>query len=158
LAGLEPVRKRARVHFLLGLATALTTVLVNSISVTYLIGTCRWCKEVVDAYGLSDHLVQQSLQLKRHTFPWSLAGMLAILCIVTLGAAADPATLRADTATWVVPHATAAVIGAGLIAWAFFVQALNLHRYAKIIDTVLREVREVRRQRGLEVEDEPVVV
>src|SRR4051812_48988881 len=36
-------RSRMTVHMLLGAAAALVTVLVNSITVTYFIGTSRWC-------------------------------------------------------------------------------------------------------------------
>ena len=44
LATLELPQRRFRYHFQLGLATALATVLINSLSVTYLIGTSRWVK------------------------------------------------------------------------------------------------------------------
>ena len=36
-----------RVHTLLGLLISVMGVLVNCLSVTYFIGTGRWCKEVV---------------------------------------------------------------------------------------------------------------
>ena len=94
----------------------------------------------------------KSNQVKRHTFPWSLAGVLSILIIVALGAAADPGTLRETTADYVVPHSTAALIGACAIVWALMVQALNLQRNAEIIDEVVAEVHRERLARGLEVE------
>lgn len=150
---LEVPRRRFKWHFMAALATALATVLTNSISITYLIGTCRWISEVCDAYGLDQGLVRKSTLLKRHTFPWSLAGMLAVLTIVALGAASDPGTLRATTGQWVLPHFYAAMVGGCVIVWAFFVQGVNLHRNAEIIESVVAEVRREREARGLDVEE-----
>lgn len=152
LSLLEEPQRRFRIHFQLGLATALATVLINSLSVTYLIGTSRWVKEVTEVYGLEAAFAQRSTQLKSHAFPWALAGVLAILAVTALGAAADPGTLGATTADWVVPHAVAALLGASVIVWAILVQAYDLHRNALIIDEVVEQVRRERLARGLEVE------
>lgn len=147
----EPQRRFA-IHFQLGLASSLAVVLINSLSVTYLIGTSRWVKEVCEAYGLDDGFHEQSSQLKRKTFPWSIMGVLSILAIVALGAAADPGTLRATTGQWVKPHLVIAVMGTCLIVYAIFVQGVNLQRNADIINRVVDEVRRERQRRGLPVE------
>ena len=42
----------ATVHRLTGIAAALAVVLVESVIVTYFIGTSRWCKEVIETYSL----------------------------------------------------------------------------------------------------------
>ena len=84
----------ATVHRLSGVAAALAVVLVNSIVVTYFIGTSRWCKEVSETYALDPSLVRRSTLLKRRTFPWALLGMLAVVGVIALGGAADPATGR----------------------------------------------------------------
>ncbi len=99
----------ASVHRLLGVAAGILVVLVNSIVVTYFIGTSRWCKEVVETYQLNPELVRRSVALKRRAFPWALSGMLVIIGVTALGGAADPATLRQGTEWWVMPH----LIGAG---------------------------------------------
>ena len=78
-------------HRLTGVLTALVVVLVNSLTVTYFIGTGRWCREVVEVYGLDQAFVTRSAKLKRSAFPFAMAGMLAIVAIVALGGAADPA-------------------------------------------------------------------
>src|SRR5690349_20501983 len=65
----------ATLHRLTGVAAALMVVLVESIVVTYFIGTSRWCKEVVDTYQLGRDPVVASNRLKRRTFPWALSGM-----------------------------------------------------------------------------------
>src|SRR5688572_12328140 len=62
-----------RWHFLTGLAAALSVVFVESVVVTYFIGTSRWCKEVVETYRLDAVAVHASNRLKRRTFPWALA-------------------------------------------------------------------------------------
>ncbi len=154
LTGIEEPQRRFRIHFQLGLATALTTVLINSLSVTYLIGTSRWVKEVSEAYELNPRFFRHSTQLKRHTFPWSLAGVAAIITVVALGAASDPGTLRETTANWVLPQSLGAMIGSSLIVWALMVQAYNLHRNSQVIDQVVEEVRRERLARGLEVEEQ----
>lgn len=40
------------VHRLSGVLAALVVVLVNSMAVTYFVGTSRWVREVVETYGL----------------------------------------------------------------------------------------------------------
>src|SRR3989337_2072811 len=77
----------ATVHRLTGVAAALVVVLVNSIVVTYFIGTSRWCKEVSETYGLDRALVHRGTQLKRRTFPWAVMGMLTVVGLIALGGA-----------------------------------------------------------------------
>src|SRR5439155_21431475 len=50
-AGFQSPRRWMSLHMLLGAAAALMTVLVNSITVTYFIGTSAWCKEVCQTYA-----------------------------------------------------------------------------------------------------------
>jgi hypothetical protein len=141
----------ATVHRLTGIAAALVVVLVNSIVVTYFIGTSRWCKEVSETYRLDMNLVGRSTQLKRRTFPWAVAGMLTVVGVIALGGAADPATGRAGTEQWVTPHMLGAMVGLMLIAWVFWVQWQNIGRNQVVIGEVMAEVRRIRLERGLEV-------
>lgn len=152
LARLEEPQRRFTMHFQLGLATSLAVVLINSLSVTYLIGTSRWVKEVCDAYELDNRFVQQSTKIKRSTFPWSISGVLAILAVVALGAAADPGNLSGNTGKWVTPHLVTAIVGACVIVFAILNQAVNLHRNSEIINEVVEEVKRERTARGLPVE------
>lgn len=152
LEKLEEPQSRFRIHFQLGLASSLAVVLINSLSVTYLIGTSRWVREVCEAYGLDQKYIQTSDKLKRRTFPWSIMGVFCILTIIAFGAASDPGTLRPTTASWVTWHSTAAMIGASIILIAIFVQAMNLHENSQIINEVVGEVRKERQARGLPVE------
>jgi hypothetical protein len=140
------------IHFLTGLAAALMVVFVESVIVTYFIGTSRWCKEVVETYRFDPSFVQNSSRLKRRTFPWALAGMLAIVGVIALGAASDPATGRPHTAEWVTWHLAAAISGVALIAWTYITAWNNIHAQHAIIQELVQRVAEIRRQQGLDEE------
>ncbi len=141
----------ATVHRLAGVATALVVVLVNSIVVTYFIGTSRWCKEVTETYHLEPTMLRRSTQLKRRTFPWAVTSMLAVVGVIALGGAADPATGLPHTRDWVIPHLAGAMLGLALIGWIFFIEWKNIHANHRVINDILDEVRRIRQERGLEV-------
>ncbi len=141
----------ARVHRLAGVGSALCVVLVNSIVVTYFIGTSRWCKEVVETYGLDAALIQRANRIKRGTFPWATMGMLCVVGLIALGAAADPATGLPHTQDWVTPHLIGALLGMAFIAYTFFVEWQNIDANHSLIGEILKLVRQVRQERGLEV-------
>ena len=147
--------RRATWHMLVGIIAGIVAILVNSISVTYFIGTSRWCKEVTDTYSLSDDHSAESTRLKRCSFPWALFGILTVLAIVALGGASDPGTGLDSTASFAMPHFFLAVAGVALIAVSFIQQASFIRKNSEIVDTILREVREIRIAKGLDV-DQPV--
>ena len=149
-----PMTQRKRVHFLLGVVAVLTAVLVNSICVTYFIGTSRWIREVVDTYGFPQAWIAEANHIKRRAFPWALASMLAAVGIAALGQAADPETIRAGTASWVTPHMIGAMLGTAFIAYAFFVQHQRIYANYEIIQRIVAKVKEVRRAKGLDVEEQ----
>jgi hypothetical protein len=147
-------RSRMTLHMLLGAASALVTVLVNSITVTYFIGTSRWCKEVCEAYGLSDNLAERSTRLKRSTFPWALAGILSVIVMVGLGAAADPSGANwPRSAHFVTPHYVAAMIGIVIVVIAFFMQISRIAENYAVIEEILSEVERIRAAKGLPIEE-----
>ena len=149
-AAFETPHARIVFHRLLGVAAALMAILVNSIAITYFIGTSRWCKEVSETYDLPAELVRQSTQLKRRTFPWALAGILMVILLVGLGAAADPSGAnRANSSALVTPHYVAALIGLIIIGVAFFVQFTRIAENHTVIERVLAEVQRIRVERGL---------
>ena len=139
----------ARVHRLTGLAAALAVVLVNSIAVTYFVGTSRWCKEVVETYGLPAVLVARGNRLKRRTFPWAVASMLAVVGVVALGGASDPATGRPGTEQWVTWHLLGALTGLAFVAASFIVQWNQIYANHHVIDEVMEHVERIRAERGL---------
>jgi hypothetical protein len=144
---LETTRWKS-IHFLTSVAAALMVVFVESVIVTYFIGTSRWCKEVVEAYHFDPSFVQKSNGLKRRTFPWALCGMLAIVGVVALGGASDPATGRPNTADWVNWHLAGAIGGIFLVAWTYFVAWNNVFSQHAIIQELVARVAEVRKKQG----------
>lgn len=146
----------ARVHRLTGVAAALAVVLVNSIVVTYFVGTSRWCKEVVETYRLPAELIVQSNRLKRRTFPWATASMLAVVGVVALGGASDPATGRPGSEQWVTWHLLGALGGLAFVATSFIVEWNQIYAHHAVIGQIVQRVQRVRRERGLD--DEPQAV
>lgn len=144
-------------HFLLGVLAALVTVLVNSVSVTYFIGTTRWCREVVEEYGLDPALYEKSRRLKRITYPWALTGVFVMLAIICLGAAADPSAFGLAAAQWVTVHFMMAILGTGAIGWAFWIQIGTVGENYQVIEEILGRVNAIRRQQNLEVTDGAVI-
>jgi hypothetical protein len=145
------VQRWATVHRLFGVFAALAVVLVDSIVVTYFIGTSRWAKEVVETYGLDPQLIRRTTALKRRTFPWATLSMLAIVGVIALGGAADPSTNRPNTADWAMPHLLGALAGLAFIGWAFFVEWNNIYQNHAAINDIMAEVRRIRTERGLDV-------
>jgi hypothetical protein len=138
-------------HFLLGVLAALVTVLVNSVSVTYFIGTTRWCREVVEEYGLDSTLYEKSRRLKRVTYPWALAGVFVMLAIICFGAAADPSAFGLAAAQWVTVHFMMAILGTGAIGWAFWIQIGTVGENYQVIEEILKQVNAIRQHQNLEV-------
>jgi hypothetical protein len=149
-AALAKARDRKTLHFLFGVAGSLVTVLVSSVSVTYFVGTSRWCREVVETYRLDAELAERSRRLKRRTFPWALLSTAAILAIIALGASADPSVAPEQAAKFVSAHYLAALVGVAVIAWSFFVQLGNVAANYEIIDSIVAEVTRIRREKGLD--------
>ena len=142
----------ATLHRLTGVAAALAVVFVESVVITYFIGTSRWCKEVVDTYQLDQGPVVASNRLKRRTFPWALAGMLGVVAVIALGGAADPASMQPNTKAWANWHLIGAFSGIGLIAWTYLVAWNNILANHAIITGLVAEVARERKERGLDSE------
>jgi hypothetical protein len=143
--------ERASVHRRAGVAAAIVVIMANSLSVTYFIGTSRWCKEVVATYSLDAELLRRSVALKRRTFPWAVASMLSIVGVVALGASADPGTGLQNTVDWVLPHFLASFAALAFLVLSFMVQGANIRAHYRVINDIMAEVRRVREQRGLAV-------
>jgi hypothetical protein len=139
-------------HMLTGVAAALAVVLVESIAVTYFIGTSRWCKEVTETYRLPVADLRDSTRLKRRTFPLAVLGMLTVVAVSALGAASDPGTGRPDTASMAWVHQTAALTGLCIVAWTYYRIWLNMAENQHVIERIVAQVQQIRAERGL---DEP---
>lgn len=137
-------------HMLTGVAAALAVVFVESIVVTYFIGTSRWCKEVTETYQLPPDDLTESTRLKRRTFPLCVLGMLTVVGVGALGAASDPGTLAANTSRWAGYHFAAAFIGFGIVAWTYYAAWINVEANQRVIARIVAQVQQIRRERGLD--------
>lgn len=160
-------RRNLTLHFYLGVASSLLAILVCSISVTYFIGTSRWCREVVETYRLSPEFVQRSDALKRRTFPYALLGIVTVIVIVALGGLSDPSIpwRRAfesekdwfnstfPPVSMVNIHYIASMIGLVVLAFAFWMQARGIAANYAVIDEILAQVALIRGERGLTKEE-----
>lgn len=145
--GLKEQRSAFWLHIWLGMSAALVTLLVNSISVTYFIGTNRWCREVVDAFSLDAELAARSQRLKKRAFPWSLIAILLILFIAGLGAASDPVTLNPDAADWVEYHWGLAMLGIVVIGGCLLAQVSLIGNNYELIQEILAAAETERERR-----------
>ena len=145
----RPYRMRQSTHMLAGLVAVLAAVLVNSLTVTYFIGTNRWCKEVCETYRLDRELVLRSNRLKSRAFPWSLIGILTVLGVAALGAASDPSAalqIGSSMPTW---HYLAAVAGTAASVYCFHQQYRCIRGNFELIEQIMSAVAERRADRGL---------
>lgn len=160
-------RRKLTLHFYLGVASSLLAILVCSISVTYFIGTSRWCREVVETYRLLPEFVQRSDSLKRRTFPYALLGIFTVIVLVALGGLSDPSipwrrafetekgwfNATFPPASMVNIHYIAAMIGLLVLTFAFWVQAVRIAANYRVIDEILAAVKRVREERGLSADE-----
>jgi hypothetical protein len=146
----QPIRTGQTSHFLVGLLAALVAVLINSISLTYFIGTSRWCREVVETYSLDPRLIERSMMIKRRNVPWALSGILLVLAVIALGGASDPGANTSNPADWVVPHRLLAIGATCWIGWAFLQQVGLVGRHTELIEEILGLVEEIREGKGSE--------
>lgn len=142
-------RTWARGHMLLGLAAVLMGVFVNSLAVTYFVGTSRWCKEVVETYQLDTAWIQQGLTIKRRSFPWSLLGMVWLGIAAGTGAASDPGTLLPNSAEWVDWHRWIAYATPVVLAVAFARQWTSIRSNQVLLASIMGDVQSARAARGL---------
>jgi len=137
-------------HLLTGTAAALGVVFVESIAVTYFIGTSRWCREVSEAYRLDPAHLGESTRLKRRAFPRCTLGMLAAVAIGALGAASDPGTGRANTADMAPYHLAAALGGLAFIGLTYFQVWNAICENQQVIGRIVEAVHRIRTAKGLD--------
>lgn len=147
---LLPMRRRAGFHKLFGIAAALVTMLVNSVAITYFVGTSRWCLEVSDAYHLDLARVEQCRRLKRRTFASALISMLTMVALAGLGAAADPGNSASGGTGWVQLHLATALAGTVVVSGIFWYQAGQVRANYQLIQQIMADVRQVRDDHGLD--------
>ena len=112
----HPLAVWTRTHFLLGLFTTLTALLVHSIAYTYFLGTNKWVKEVVRVYQMPEWVAAQSKANKKKAFRFEFWSMTLIAIAAWLGAGADAQGLNP---TW---HLAASSVALSFNLFAFFAE------------------------------------
>ena len=136
-------------HFLCGLFTAICTLLVHCLVLTWGLGTGRFVREVTLTYGLPDTpLYKGTRDLKRATTPWAVAAMLGTIAAAALGAG-----VQLQGWPWLT-HLVGACLAIGLNGWAYVVELRGLRTTAAILEGVYKEVDRVRAERGLPTNEE----
>jgi hypothetical protein len=136
-------------HFLVGLFTAVGTLLTHCLIFTYFLGTGRWVKEVTLAYDLPDQpWHKRTRDLKRLVFPPALAAML-----VTIATAAGGAGAQMQAWAWQV-HFGLSLAALVINVWAFRLEYRTVTENAGILEAVMREVDRIRAEKGLPPSEE----
>jgi len=128
-------------HFIVGLFTAVYTLLVHCLIFTYFLGTGRWTKEVCRAYGIADQDgPKQTREFKRTAFPPALFGMLVVIAVAGTGGAAqtDPNSLLG------MAHPVLAVLALVINAWAFVVEYRTVAANVLVMNGVMDRVAQLR--------------
>lgn len=126
------------IHFLLGLLTVLTALLVHSIVFTYFLGTGRWVKEVVQVYKLPAWVYAQSVTNKRKAFPFVIWSM--TLVGVTTWFGAGTAT-RGWPSLW---HLVMAALGLAFNLGSFVFEYAVIVAQARLLLEVKAEADRIR--------------
>ena len=137
------------VHFVLGLTTALTTLFVHCLVLTYFLGTGRWVKEVCLAYGLPDDDVpRQTRDIKRRNTPRVLFAM----AVTVLTAAAGMAAQQRAWPGWI--HFVLALGTLAVNGYVFVVEYANVRLNGQLLDAVVARAERIRFERGLPSSEE----
>jgi hypothetical protein len=75
-----------------------------------------------------------------------------------LGAAADPATGRRNTAAWTNYHLVAAISGIAFVVWTYIASWKCVEANHLIIEGLVANVAKLRRERGLDLNEKDVAV
>jgi hypothetical protein len=143
-------------HFLAGIAAAVFAILAHALVLTYFMGTGRWLEETCRAYRLGDLLQAASRNLKWRLYPAMVAAILLLIATGALGAACDPASAVGFTGAGPLNaaqiHLTTAAVALLVNAAVNFREFRALVRNNLLIEQALSQVRAVRLERGLPVE------
>jgi hypothetical protein len=149
----DPASYLYSLHFFLGLFTIILLNLgVHSLVFIYFLGTGRWVKEVALAYQIPDEpWPKLTRELKRWTYPVSLAAMLVPIAAAVAGAGVQMAGWP-----WYV-HFIFGVATLLVNVWAFTVEYRNVCINSALIDRVMAEVDRIRAAHGLSTNAEAIL-
>lgn len=124
-------------HMVIGLASAVFTLMLHCLIFTYFLGTGRWVKEVAAVYQFPDQpLPKMTREFKRTVFPPALFAMLGAIAAVATGAGAQ----TASESFWGLAHPVMAMVVLALNGWAYWVEYRIVSANARVIDQIMAEV------------------
>lgn len=130
-----------RYHFLMGLFTALFTMLVHCMVFTYFLGTNRWVKEATRAYSLDGNRLAESRRLRGRAFAMAMASMLLVVATIATGAGAHTRTWPVWLHQWV-PAASYV-----FMLFAYWIEIRAIEEHIQLTDRVMDEVQRLRGER-----------
>ncbi len=129
-------------HFVLGLLTALLTVLIHCIVLTYFIVTGKLVKTACEKGNLDREYMERSLRMKTRTMIMLSVALLLIVALVASGAfAALEWNRNADEtgAQLAVTHFTLMIVACLLNAWVFLLEYQWISRNSALLEHVFNE-------------------
>lgn len=158
LGGRDPdVNRRIGNHILIGLFALTSVTMVHALLFTYFMGTGRWIEETSAAYSLSPQLYKASQKLKYGILPGIIFTFLMALATGCCGAIADPATAVSLTGytgfSDSLLHFFMAIATWCVNLLVNFTQYFRIAGNSAIVEAVLNEVRRIRLERGLPVDE-----
>jgi len=145
------------VHFLIALGTVMFSLLVHCIAYTYLMGTNRWVREVVEIYRMPGDILARSKANKRKGFKWEFRAMTFVAVAAWLGAWVHreyPVKMAQQS----MYHHIAAVAVIAMSLAAFAVEYKVIETQGLLLDEVKNladKMREERIASRAQVADEP---
>jgi hypothetical protein len=155
--GRDPaVNSRIGTHLLIGLAALTSSTMVHALLFTYFMGTGRWLEETAQAYSLPPVWHQQNQRIKYSILPGILICFLLLLATGCFGAVADPATTASLEGILPITDSMLHFLMA-ILTWTVTLvvnvtQYVAIAKNSLIVEGVLGEVRRIRIERGLPVE------
>jgi hypothetical protein len=145
----QRAREQVSHHFLFALVSITLALLVHAIVLTYFMGTGRWIEETCAAYRFEAAARTENIRLKYRLIPAMFLCMALLIITGAFGAIADPASNMKMPSAHVIHFVLAALtltanLGTSLLEYGQIV------RNSRLVDQVYREVKAVRRERGLD--------
>ncbi|QDU61105.1 hypothetical protein Pan216_19590 [Planctomycetes bacterium Pan216] len=129
-------------HLPLGIFTALFTMLVNCLVMTYFLGTNRWVRETAEAYALDPRFTMRSRSCRTRSMMVIVPSILLVVATIATGAGTHtkvwPLWLH-----WVAPAVTYL-----FVFYAYFVEYFAVEEHIQLTDEVMVEVDRIRAERG----------
>ncbi len=151
LSDFEVSQGKSSWHMLMGTAALMMGLLVSCLSITYFVGTGRWCLEVIETYKLDPDYHDQSKRIKWRNNLWSLAGVTVLIVLAATGPACDPlANVEGNPRFWVAPHQIISIVGTLFVGVAFAFQYFAISSHYEVTGKILEDVRRIREEKGLD--------